>query len=167
MGGLGHSSSALHAVELGITVELIGVIASFGTLGMIAATAVSGYLSDMFGGKPIIVSGLLLGSICYYAYIATPSYEMLLLIGLAEGFGRGMVLTSILVLLSETAFPRTRGGALGMYRTFMGVGGFTGPLFFMVVLEQFGSYYAFLSAIIVLAASMALMIMVKTKKVGS
>ena len=52
-----------------------------------------------------------------------------------------------------------------MYRTFMGVGGFTGPLFFMIVLEQFGSYYVFLSAIIVLAASMVLMVMAKTKSV--
>ena len=152
------------SLDLGIPVELIGLVVSLRTLGMITATAVSGYLSDMFGRKPMILLGLLLESTCCFAYTTTSLYEMLLLIALAEGLGRGMVLTSIMVLLSEMVSSKTRGGALGMYRTFMDVGGFTGPLFFMVVFEEFGSYYTFLAAIIIIAASMALIATVKTKK---
>ena len=148
-------------LELGIGVELIGLIVSVRTLGMIAATAVSGFLSDRFGRKPIIALGMLFQVSCYYAYTTSSLLEALLLIGLVEGFSRGMVLTSMMVLLSEVVSPQIRGGAIGMYRTFMDVGGFTGPLFFMFMLEQFGSHSTFFSAMVILAVNATLIIAVK------
>ena len=151
-------------LELGMTIELIGIVVSLRTLGVIMATAVSGYLSDRFGRKPMIVSGLVLQAVCFYAYTATSLYELLFLIGLVEGFGRGMALTSAMVLLSEVVSPRLRGAALGIYRTFMDIGGFTGPLFFMIVLERLGSHNTFHSAIAILMMSIAAIGTVKTKR---
>jgi len=148
-------------LELGIGVELIGLIVSVRTLGMIAATAVSGSLSDRFGRKPIIALGMLFQVSCYYAYTTSSLLEALLLIGIAEGFGRGMVLTSMMVLLSEVVSPQIRGGAIGMYRTFMDVGGFTGPLFFMFMFEQFGSHSTFFSAMFILAVNATLLLTVR------
>ena len=51
-----------------------------------------------------------------------------------------MILTSLLVLLSEVSPPEYRGGAIGIYRTFMDLGGFTGPILFMVVYDLLGSH---------------------------
>lgn len=148
-------------LQIRIPVELIGVMVSFRTVGTIAATAFSGYLSDRFGRKPMIVLGSLLESACFYAYTVTRLCETLLLIGLPEGLGRGMILTSMMVLLSEVVPSRLRGGVLGVYRTFMDVGGFTGPLFFIIVLEELGSNSTFLSAIIILVANIALIMTVR------
>ena len=148
-------------LELGISVEIIGLIVTLRTLGVISATAVSGLLSDRFGRKPIIALGMLIQVSCFFAYTTTSLLGALLLIGVVEGFGRGMVLTSIMVLLSEVVSPQIRGGAIGLYRTFMDVGGFVGPLFFMFVLEQLGSHSTFLSAIVILAVNATLIIAVK------
>ncbi len=149
--------------ELGIPVELIGLIVSFKTFGTIIATALSGYLSDKFGRKPMIALGMLLDSLCFYAYTVASSFDTLVLIGLAEGFGSGMILTSMMVLLSEVVSSKLRGGALGMYRTFMDVGGFIGPLFFMSILEPLGYQLTFISAVIILAANIVLILTVKKK----
>jgi len=148
-------------LELGISVELIGLIVSLRTLGVIAATAVSGFLSDKYGRKPIIALGILIQIVCFYAYTLTSMLEVLLLIGLVEGLGRGMVLTSVMVLLSEVVAPQIRGGAIGMYRTFMDMGGFTGPLAFMLILEHLGSHSTFLSAIILLSVNAILIMTIR------
>ncbi|MFB0504531.1 MAG: MFS transporter, partial [Candidatus Bathyarchaeia archaeon] len=43
--------------QLGISIEYIGIIMSLRTVGYILSTVTSGYLSDMFGRKPMIISG--------------------------------------------------------------------------------------------------------------
>jgi MFS family permease len=148
-------------LELGVGVEYIGLVISSRTVGIILATAISGYMSDKTGRKPMIVLGMITEACSLYAYTLAASFEAFLLIGLMEGFGRGMVLTSMMVMLSEVAPPKFRGGAIGMYRTFMDVGGFIGPLLFMEIFGKLGSHSAFFSAIGVTAASVALILTIK------
>ncbi len=150
--------------QLGISVEYIGIIMSLRTVGYILSTVTSGYLSDMFGRKPMIISGTLLQIGCLYAYALLPSFELLLLIGLFDGFGGGMSFTSLIVLLSEIVPAQIRGGAIGMYRTFMDIGGLVGPPFFMLVFTGMGSYVTFLTAIAILALNIALMVTIKAEK---
>jgi len=150
--------------QLGITVELIGVIMSLRTIGHIIATVTSGYLSDKLGRKPMIVAGLMIESASFYLYTLLSSFEPLLLVGLFEGFGEGMVFTSLIVLLSETVPAGLRGGAIGLYRTFMDIGGFLGPLFFMLIFGSLGAHASFLSAIAVLALNIALLTTIGSKK---
>lgn len=151
-------------LELGIEVELIGLIVSMRTIGVIIATVSSGYLSDIFGRKLMIVSGLLLQSCCFYVYAFIFSFEMLLLVGIFEGFGRGMTLTSMMVLLSEIVPSRLRGGAIGVYRTFMDIGGFLGPLLFMILFGRLGSDFTLFSAIVILLINLGLVVTIKSKK---
>lgn len=148
-------------LELGISVEFIGLVVSSRTVGIILATFTSGYLSDKTGRKPMIMLGLAVEACSFYVYTLATSFEALILIGLIEGFGRGMILNSIMVLLSEVAPFKYRGGAIGMYRTFMDIGGFIGPLFFMGIFGGAGSNFAFISAIGVIAASMPLILTIK------
>lgn len=150
--------------QLGISVEYIGIIMSLRTVGYILSTVTSGYLSDMFGRKPMIISGTLLQVGCMYAYALLPSFELLLLIGLFDGFGGGMSFTSLIVLLSEIVPAEIRGGAIGMYRTFMDIGGLTGPPVFMLIFTGMGSYITFLSAIGILVLNIALVTTIKDRK---
>ena len=150
--------------QLGISVEYIGIIMSLRTVGYILSTVTSGYLSDMFGRKPMIISGTLLQIGCMYAYALLPSFELLLLIGLFDGFGGGMSFTSLIVLLSEIVPAQIRGGAIGMYRTFMDIGGLTGPPVFMLMFTGMGSYITFLTAIAILALNIALVVTIKARK---
>jgi len=150
--------------QLGISIEYIGIIMSLRTVGYILSTVTSGYLSDVFGRKPMIISGTFLQVGCMYAYALLPSFELLLLIGLFDGFGGGMSFTSLIVLLSEIMPAEIRGGAIGMYRTFMDIGGLTGPPFFMLIFTSMGPYITFLTAIAILALNIALVLMIKAKK---
>jgi MFS family permease len=151
-------------LELGISVELIGLIVSTRTMGLIIATASSGFLSDRFGRRPMILSGIILDATSLYAYTFRVPFEALMLIGIVEGIGLGMVLTTTMVLLSDIVSPRFRAGATGMHRTVMDIGGFAGPIFFMIMYGTFGSYYTFLSATIVNTANVALTMTAKTPR---
>ncbi len=150
--------------QLGITVELIGIIMSLRITGHIIATVTSGYLSDKIGRKPMIGAGLMIESACLYLYTLLSSFEPLLLVGLFEGLGGGMVFTSLIVLLSEIAPAGLRGGAMGLYRTFMDMGGFLGPLFFMLIFDSLGAHAPFLSAIVILALNIALLTTIGSKR---
>ncbi len=153
-------------LELGISVELIGLIVGMRTLGIVVATATSGRLSDRFGRKPVAVVGLLLEVGSLYAHSLASTFEALMFIGLVEGLGFGMVLTTVMVLLSEVTPTKYRGGAIGMDRTFMSLGGLFGPLLFMAVYELYGSYSAFLLGALIFLFNLALMLTVKLPKVA-
>jgi MFS family permease len=110
-------------MDLGIDVEVISIVMGVRTLGIIASTAISGRLSDRLGRKPMISLGLLLEAVGLYSYTLASTYLPIMFIAFTEGFGRGIVLTSLMVSLSELAPPDLRGSALGVYRTFMDIGG--------------------------------------------
>jgi len=151
--------------QLGISVELIGVVMSLRTAGIIVATMTSGYLSDIFGRKPMIMLGILMEICSLYLYTLPSSFEMFLPVGFLGGFGGGMTLTSLIVLLSEAVPAKFRGGAIGMYRTFMDIGGFIGPPLFMILFSSLGTYVTFLSAIAILALNIALMMKAKGRRI--
>ncbi|MEM2739428.1 MAG: MFS transporter [Candidatus Bathyarchaeia archaeon] len=153
-------------IDLGIDVEVIGIVMGVRTLGVIASTAISGRLSDRLGRKPMISLGLLLEAVGLYSYTLVSTYLPVIFIAFVEGFGRGMVLTSLMVLLSEIAPPDLRGSALGVYRTFMDLGGFIGPVIFTPIYEEYGSYYAFLSAVAMILATLAMISTARTPRSG-
>ncbi len=147
--------------QLGISVELIGIILSLRTAGYIIAALSSGYFSDKIGRKTVIMMGLVIESACFYLYTLRPSFEPLLLVGLFEGYGGGMVFSSLVVLLYEVVPAEFKGGPIGMYRTFMDIGGFLGPPFFMLLFSSKGSYPAFLLAMAILTLNIALLASIK------
>jgi len=151
-------------LHLNIPIEVIGIIVSIRTLGIIISTAVSGHLSDRLGRKLIIVTGMLIEALSLYAYTCLSASDFISLAALVEGFGRGMVLTSLMVLLSEMTPSSLRGSAIGIYRTFMDIGGFIGPIFFMLIYEEFGPLSSFLSAIAVIFVTSAIILIAKAPK---
>ena len=150
--------------QLRISVELIGIIMSLRTIGNIIANVTSGYLSDKLGMKPTIIAGITIESICFYLYTLFPFFEALLPVGFFEGFGWGIAFASLTVMMYEVAPIKLKGSAIGMYRTFMDIGGFLGPPFFMFIYSSMGSYITFLSVITILALNIALLLTMRVHK---
>jgi len=150
--------------QLGISVELIGILMAFRTAGHIVSTVTCGYLSDRFGRKPMIITGLLVQSSCMYLFTIPWPFEILTLIGFIDGFGIGMAFTSLIVLLSEIASTEVRGASIGLYRTFMDIGGFIGPPVFMLLFNTIGSQLTFFSAAATLMLNILLMITIRVRK---
>jgi len=142
--------------RLGLSVGLIGIIMSSRTAGLIVATVISGHLSDRFGRKPIIIGGLLVGSLCLYLYTVVFSFEEILVVGIADGLGSGLVSTTLVVLLSDIASSELLGGAVGLYRTFMDLGGIVGPVISMFLFNSIAIHAPFLAATGLLLANFVL-----------
>jgi MFS family permease len=78
-----------------------------------------------------------------------------------------VIARAIVVFLSETAPEEVRGGAMGLYRTFMGIGGFIGPVLFLSVFDNYASSYSFYLATIFLVVNASLVATIKSKKPDS
>jgi DHA1 family multidrug resistance protein-like MFS transporter len=132
--------------SLGFSIEVIGVIMSARTAGLIVATIFAGYLSDRFGREPVIIGGFLLASICLVLYTLVTAIESIVVTGIVDGLGSGMVSTTLMVFLSDLVEPQVIGGAVGLYRTFMDLGGIIGPLVVMTLFTAIGPIIPFFVA---------------------
>lgn len=132
--------------ELFFPIEYIGIFLSVATAGLIISTVSSGVLSERFSRRLIVIVGYLLAAGSLLTFTVIYSLEMFLIVGFVGGFGEGFTSTGLIVLLSDAIHPSVRGGAIGLYRTFMDVGGFIGPVAFMFVYTVFNSRSAFLTA---------------------
>ena len=72
-------------------------------------------------------------------------------------------MTTLIALLTDIALPSVRGGAVGLYRTFHDIGGFAGPILFMMIYNGFGPLAAFYVAAAVNVLNVGLIIVFKTK----
>jgi MFS family permease len=132
--------------QLSFSVEVIGIIMSARTAGLILATVFAGYLSDRFGREPVIIAGFAITCLCLVLYTFTEPFEGILLLGIVDGWGSGMVSTTLMVLLSDLIAPQFIGGAIGLYRTFMDFGGIIGPIVVMYLFTDIGAYVPFYTA---------------------
>jgi len=146
---------------LGFDLSLIGIITAVRTGGFTVATVASGYLSDRFGRKAVILVGLLIEIPCLYIYTITQSFGSIIVIGILDGLGAGLVSATLTVLLSEIVKPEFRGVSIGLYRTFMDIGGIAGPIIFILIATQLGIYSPFYIGAIILALMVGLTVLIK------
>jgi predicted MFS family arabinose efflux permease len=149
--------------QLAFSLESIGIVLSVRTAGLIISTLGSGYLANRFGKKPIAIVGLLISAAGLAAYTAIYSLEMFYLVALFEGFGQGLIFTTLTLLLAEVTHPSVMGTAIGVNRTFMDIGGVLGPLIFMVVYESFNPQATFFLGLAITIVNLALMLLIRTK----
>jgi DHA1 family multidrug resistance protein-like MFS transporter len=124
--------------QVGLTVAGIGWVVSMKVLGQVLSILVAGVLSDRFGRKPVLVVGFVVSGVSVFMFTVSESLLFLLLSGFVSGVGEGLNMTTILALLTDIAPLEARGGAVGLYRTFMDVGGFLGPIVFMLAYNGYG-----------------------------
>ncbi len=124
-------------------VTYIGVVLSFRIAGQIVSLFMAGILSDRFGRRPVLIAGFVTCGLSLLGFTRVESFNALLALGFVEGIGEGFGITTLIALLSDIASPSVRGGTIGLYRTFQDIGGFAGPVIFMLVYSGFGPTSAF------------------------
>jgi MFS family permease len=75
-------------------------------------------------------------------------------------------MTTILALLTDISPTDARGGAVGLYRTFMDIGGFLGPLVFMFAYTEYSRFTPFYIGSVINFLNIGLIIMAKTRSVS-
>ena len=146
---------------LNFDLNLIGIVTGVRTAGFAAATIASGYLSDRMGRKPVILTGLLISAPCLYAYTIIQSLEIILPVGIFDGIGSGLVSSTLIVLLSDLVKPEFRGISIGLYRTFMDIGGVVGPIMFMLIVTSSSIFTPFLVGAVLLLIMAALTLTIR------
>jgi MFS family permease len=72
-------------------------------------------------------------------------------------------MSTLTALLTDITPENVRGGAVGLYRTFMDVGGFTGPIAFMMMFTEIGTFTPFYFGIAMFLVTTFLISRVKTQ----
>ena len=70
-------------------------------------------------------------------------------------------MTTLLALLTDVTPPNARGGAVGLYRTFMDAGGFLGPIIFMMVYSGFDPLMPFYLGFVICIVNSILIVKIK------
>lgn len=132
--------------QVGLTVGGIGWVVSAFVLGQVIALPTAGNTSDRFGRKPVLMVGFSIRLAGVILFMLSGNLLVLLLSGLVSGIGEGLTMTTLLALLTDIAPPVARGGAVGLFRTFMDVGGFLGPILFMIIYDSYSPITPFYAA---------------------
>lgn len=129
--------------QIGLSVAGIGWVVSAFVAGQVMALLVAGNMSDRFGRKPVLMVGFTVRLAGVLLFTIPGGMVMPLLSGLVSGVGEGLTMTTLLAMLTDIAPQAARGGAVGLYRTFMDFGGFLGPITFMAVYRDFSPLMPF------------------------
>jgi MFS family permease len=121
---------------LGLSVRDIGWIISMRIAGMVLFIFVAGSLSDRYGRKPVLVMGNLISGTALFAFSRSESMLFLMFSGLLAGAGDALDMTALMALFTDITTKSARGVMVGLFRTFMDVGGFLGPIIFMLVYTE-------------------------------
>jgi MFS family permease len=149
---------------LGFDVSIIGLITAARTGGFTAATILSGYLSDRIGRKKTILLGLVIEALCIYGYTVVDALGFIIPLGIIDGLGAGLVSVTLTVLLSYIVKSEFRGISIGLFRTFMDVGGIVGPIFFMALAEGINTRTAFSGGTVMLLVMAVLLLTTKQER---
>lgn len=136
-------------MELNMSIEAIGLVLGGRTGGIVMATMASGFVGERTGSKPLIAASLLTEACCLCLFPTVTSFEQVLLLATVGGIASGFIFTSLMVMMSELVAPYMRGVALGIYRTFMDVGGIVGPIMFAFLYTFYDAWTAFVAAALV------------------
>jgi DHA1 family multidrug resistance protein-like MFS transporter len=146
------------------SIESIGIVLSARIAGQVLSIVVAGILSDRFGRKPVLIAGYIISASAFFLFTIMRDLGAILLIAMLQGVGEGFGFTTLIALLTDLSPPNIRGGAVGVYRTFNDIGGFAGPVIFMLLYAGVRSTSVFYFCTILNALCIALILSLKLKQ---
>ena len=143
----------------GLSIREIGILAFVYPATWGTTQLVTGALSDRWGRKWLIASGMLLQGLALAAMLVFSGFAPWLATGAALGVGTAMVYPTLLAAIGDVAHPSWRGSAVGVYRLWRDLGYAVGALLAGALADSFGVSAAILAVAVVTAASGAFVMM--------
>lgn len=107
--------------SVGIGAGKMSLLSSIGTLAMAIFSFFAGVFMGKFGGKKVIIGGLLVMALSGVLYLTNPASEALLyLFRIIQGFGCGATNSALMALVSAWFPSNERGMAQGILSCFYG-----------------------------------------------
>lgn len=139
----------LYFAAFGLSVERIGVLkAAYPAVWAILQT-ITGPLSDRWGRKGLIVTGMWVQAIGLLLTAASSEFSGWLVGSLLLGVGTAMVYPSLLAVVADVAHPSWRARALSVYRFWRDLGYAIGALCAGLIADFFGLRWAIVAIAVV------------------
>jgi MFS family permease len=109
----------------------------------IISKPIMGKISDRYGRKPIIVSGMVLCAVSFGFIPVLRGFYPLMVAAIFFGFGEAFVTSSSAALVADMCKEKHFGTAMGTFGTIFDVGHASGPILAGLLIAQFDYLYAF------------------------
>lgn len=145
----------------GLTAFQAGILWGAQVVTTIMAKPVMGKISDRYGRKPIIFSGMWLCAIPFACIPFTQNFYLLLFLASFFGVGEAFVTSSSAAMVAEFCKEQNYGAAMGTFGSIFDIGHASGPILAGLLLAHMSYQYSFLIiAIILILASFVFMLTV-------
>lgn len=152
----------LFALDKGLTLSEIGLLASLTVIPQFIMVVLSGALSDRVGRKAVILPAAASIGVGMALFIHGNAYWVLVASVLFLGLGEGISGSSPSAFVADLAPREVMGQAMGIFRTFSDLGVVVGPVALGWIADTAGfSWSLGTSAGVVLAAAVALMVVAR------
>src|SRR5437870_8134383 len=124
--------------SLGLGVAAIGTIKAVYPAAWGALQILTGPLSDRWGRKWLIASGMIVQAAGIWLTVTVPYYPAWIVAALLQGMGTAMVYPTLLAAISDIAHPEWRATTLVVYRFLRGPGYADGALISWIIADLVG-----------------------------
>ncbi|MDX2157617.1 MAG: MFS transporter [Hyphomicrobiaceae bacterium] len=139
--------------RLGSTTGEIGFALMLGSVAGLVSTYPSGWLTDRFGRKAVIVPATLMTGTSMLLFGYAPSYAWFMVASLAWGVAISASGTAPAAYAADTAPPGMNAAAMSVFRMIADAGYVLGPLVLGLIVDLYGA-----TAALVLAAALIVMV---------
>lgn len=155
-----------YARGIGLNDAQIAVVMGGQLATTMLAKPISGRLSDLWGRKPMIVSGLVLCAATLPLIPALTSIWLLIPVSACFGLGVAIVTPSTTALVADLVKAGRMGSAMGVFGTIWDTGEAAGPILagFLIASLSYGFAFTFISALML---GMALLFFLAVKDPGA
>lgn len=123
------------ADDFNLKLSEVGIILSLRGIGMIFAVLAAGVISDRYGHRIVVLSGIGFWTIGLLVFSICRHIPVIFLVWILIGVGFGSVDTALNSLVAQTS--TSRGSSLNKLHFWFGIGSLTGPLVAGLLLELF------------------------------
>jgi MFS family permease len=126
-----------YAANMGATGFVVGLLISVFSVAQLVSAPTWGRLSDHFGRRPAVISGLLISALAYVVFGLAGTIWVLLLSRVVQGIGGGTV-GVLQAYVADASRPEDRAKGLGWLSAATSAGAVIGPAFGSLFVQWWG-----------------------------
>ena len=127
---------SMYAQTFGVSGAMVGTVVTIYGIGRLIANVPSGYLSQRYGRKPLLIGGPLIVMTGSIGAALADGFVVLLFWRLLQGLGTGVYLTASMASMADISPPNRRALNMAYYQSSLQLGASAGP-----AVGGFAAYY--------------------------
>ncbi len=148
---------SIYAQTFGVGGALVGTLVTIYGVGRLIANLPSGYLSQRYGRRPLLMGGPLIVAASSVGAALADDFVVLLVWRFLQGMGTGVYLTASMASMADISPPNQRAMNMALYQSSLQLGASVGPTVggFAAYYFGFASVFWFYAGVALLAATTA------------